>query len=250
MGLDISVVNRSRTLADADVLRALRAINRQLAEDVEPHWKFGARLRLDGVAEPAKGRLAPAARPRGDAVITIADRATAAGSGAEGYHDKGRGDVAVGFVFLDVCRAAGDAWTAALSHEAIELMADPLNNLLVQGPHPRDRRRQVFHAFELCDAVQAEGYEVDGVAVSNFVLPGWFATPAVPGLRNDFLGRPQRGTVLAPFGMAPGGSLTFFDPALRRAKWTTATAPDDAAAERRVAARRAAGLTRIARRIR
>lgn len=244
MALDISVVNRSRTLADADVLRAVRAINRQLADDLEPHWKFGARLRLDAVAEP------PPAATRGDAVITIADRPTAVGAGAEGYHDLGRGDRAVGFVFLDVCQAAGDAWTAALSHEAIELTADPLNNLLVQGPHPRDRRRQVFHAFELCDAVQAEGYEIDGVAVSNFVLPGWFATPAIAGARNDFLGRPARGEVLAPFAMAPGGSLTFYDPALRRSRWTTATAPDDDAARRRVEAKRAAGLTRMARRVR
>jgi hypothetical protein len=248
MTLLVSVVNRSRTLADAEVLRALRAINRQLAEDVEPHWKFGARLRLDGVAGPARGRPAPPAGPRGDALLTIADRATAAGAGAEGYHDLGRGDVAVGFVFLDVCRAAGDAWTAALSHEAIELAADPLNNLLVQGPHPHDRRRQVFHAFELCDAVQAEGYEIEGVAVSNFVLPAYFATPAAPGVRTDFLGRPARGEALAPFGIAPGGSLTFYDPALRRARWTTATAPGDEPAERRVAAKRAAALTRLARR--
>src|SRR5262249_30058225 len=125
-----------------------------------------------------------------DGVITIQDSASV--GGAEGFHDRTRDDLPFGHVFLDVCEAAGDAWTVALSHEAIELAGDPMNNLLVQGPHPADGRHLVFHMFELCDAVQAETYERGGVEVSNFVLPGYFTRGEARGARNDFLGSAVR----------------------------------------------------------
>jgi hypothetical protein len=247
----ISVVNRSHVLADADVQRAVRAINRQFSEDFEPYWQFGAQLRLDSAEDRPSAGDAKVALPRlpgrrGDAVIYLMDKATIAD--AEGYHDRNGGDVPFGFVFLDVCKAAGDEWTVALSHEAIELVADPLNNLLVQGPHPHDHRHLVFHMFELCDAVQAETYELDGVRLSNFVLPGYFARGSVPGARNDFLGRPTRGDVLAPFGIAPGGYLCFYDGERVGDKWTSVMPHGDSAAEKRMAAKAAGKLARIARR--
>lgn len=248
----ISIVNRSHVLADAQVQRAIRAVNRQLAEDFEPYWQFGARLRLDSAQDAPSHREARVSLPhlpgrRGDAVIYLMDQASVAD--AEGYHDSNAGDVPFGFVFLDVCKAAGDEWTVALSHEAIELVGDPLNNLLVQGPHPHDRRHLVFHMFELCDAVQGETYELDGVKLSNFVLPGYFARGSAPGTRNDFLGRPERGAVLPPFGIAPGGYLCFYDGRRDEGdKWTSVMPPDDPAAARRMAAKAKARLARVARR--
>ena len=41
--------------------------------------------------------------------------------------------------------------------EVLELIGDTQVNLLVQGPHPADPTRVVFHWFEMCDAVQ-DGY--------------------------------------------------------------------------------------------
>ncbi len=248
----ISVVNRSTLLSDAEVQRAVRAINRQLGEDFEPHWQFGARLRVDGAGRAAHAPDAKVSLPRlpgrrGDAVIYLQDKASVAD--AEGYHDANNEDVPFGFVFLDVCKAAGDEWTVALSHEAIELVGDPLSNLLVQGPCPHDHRHQVFHSYELCDPVQGETYEIDGVLVSNFVLPGWFARTMVAGARNDFLGRPEAGATLAPFSIAPGGYLCYFDPDKPEGrKWVSYMPPGDAASEQRVAAKSASKLARIARR--
>ena len=248
----ISVVNRSTALSDAEVQRTVRAINRQFSEDFEPHWQFGARLRLDGAGRAAHtpaGRVSLPHLPgrRGDAVIYLQDKATV--DDAEGYHDLNNSDVPFGFVFLDVCKAAGDEWTVALSHEAIELVGDPLNNLLVQGPHPHDHRHLVFHLFELCDAVQGETYELDGVKLSNFLLPGWFARTRVAGARNDFLGRPDAGSTLEPFTIAPGGYLSFYDSDLPEGrKWASWTPPGDADSERRMAAKSASRQARIARR--
>jgi hypothetical protein len=82
------------------------------------------------------------------------------------------------------------------------------------GPHPSEDR-DVFHWFEMCDAVQAETYKVDGVEVSNFVLPLYFTgtrdTDEV-GARNDFLGRVYKKQTLRSFGINPGGYIGFFDP--------------------------------------
>jgi hypothetical protein len=78
----------------------------------------------------------------------------------------------------------------------------------VQGPHPAHPQRHVFHWFEMCDAVQDENYVIDGVRVSNFVLPLYFTSSEERGGRNDFLGS---GT-LHSFSVNPGGYIGFYDP--------------------------------------
>jgi len=45
----ISVINLAQPkIADAEMQKAIRAINIQIAEDFAPYWQFGARLRLEG----------------------------------------------------------------------------------------------------------------------------------------------------------------------------------------------------------
>lgn len=117
-------------------------------------------------------------------------------------------------MYLDLAVALDESWTITLSHEALELVGDPSANLLVQGPHP-SQRRQVFHWFEMCDAVQDECYEIDGEQVSNFVLPLYFTPTAERGSRNDFLGTIKNGESLRSFGANPGGYVGFFDPKKR-----------------------------------
>ena len=204
--MHISVVNRSHSIADLDLQRVVRAINRQIAQDFEPYWGFGGRLRVEG---PSSHRLDPASllEMRGDAVLYIVDSTTS--DDALGYHDANLSGIPYGFVFLDLCAQLGDSWTATLSHEALELIGDPMANLLVQGPHPGDAtgKKKVFHYFEMCDAVQAEVYEIDGVTVSNFVLPAYFGTTGSDATRRDFAG-----SGLRSFSINPGGYIGFYDP--------------------------------------
>jgi hypothetical protein len=206
----ISIVNVSRgALADEEMQQVIRAINRQIDGDFEPYWSFGATLRLEGAAgvRPRRNTLP---EMRGDALIYVWDKIDV--EDALGYHDRNNNGIPFGIVSLNECRKAGDSWTATLSHEALELLGDPEGNLLVRGPHPGDRRRTVFHWFEMCDAVQGETYTIDGIDLSNFVLPSYFARGDAPGARNDFLGRPYEGKVLPPFGINPGGYVGFYDP--------------------------------------
>jgi hypothetical protein len=206
----ISVINCAEgRRSDAEVLAAIRAVNRQIAEDFVPYWGFGATLRLEGKTGPGKGRF-DAADMRGDAVLYIRDKADIAD--AEGYHDTNFRGIPYGFVFLELADTLEEPWTATLSHEALELVGDPESNLLVQGPHPVHKGRRVFYWFEMCDPVQCEYYPVDGLPVSNFLLPLYFTSSNEHGGRNDFLGTLTHGRTLRSFSVNPGGYSGFFDP--------------------------------------
>ena len=230
----ISVINLTKgAIADAALLRAIRAVNRQLREDFEPYWGFGAELRLEGKTGKGKQARFDQADMRGDAVLYV--RAQARVVDAEGFHETNFAGIPYGFVFLELSNALEEEWTVTLSHEALELVADPEANLLVQGPHPADARRQVFHWFEMCDAVQSETYELDGVRLSNFVLPLYFTANAEHGGRNDFLGTKFHGKTLLSFGVNPGGYIGFYDPKLRGAdKHTTFEIENDVRATERM----------------
>ena len=224
----ISLINRSKTVRDEEVQSVIRAINRQISQDFEPYWSFGATLRLEGpVGEHPSTRTL--GDMRGDAVLYLLDGSNALD--ATGWHLANYKDIPYGFVFLGLCEKIMEAWSITLSHETLELIGDPMANLLVEGNHPFDRRRRVFHLFEMCDAVQAESYAIDAVAVSNFVLPSYFSLGEQDGRRNDFLGRAYDGKTLRSFGMNPGGYLNVFDPRTR--KWEQPVdAGDEAALQR------------------
>jgi hypothetical protein len=205
----ISIVNHTDgVIADEKVLRAIRAINRQITQDFEPHWSLGATLRLEG--QSTTKRKPRPADMRGDAILYLC--AAAAIDDALGYHDTYNRGIPYGFVFSELSELLDESWSATLSHEALELIADPEVNLLAMGPHPKHPRRTVFHWYEMCDAVQDETYEVDGVQVSNFVLPLYFTGTEERSGRNDFLGRRHEGKTLRSFGVNPGGYIGFFDP--------------------------------------
>lgn len=225
----ISVVNRSKSLLDVEILTAIRAINRQIAEDFEPYWSLPAKLRLEGaVGEQLDKMKLP--EMRGDAILYLSDMADVAD--ALGYHEANFRGIPYGFVFTELCRQLKENWTVTLSHEALELIGDAQGNLLVQGPHPTNPGKEVFHWFEMCDAVQSQTYHIDGVEVSNFVLPLYFTAEEQEGGRNDFLGKLIGGKGLRSFGVSPGGYIGYYDPQTRT--HDTYVAPDDKLAQKRI----------------
>ncbi|HEY0003340.1 MAG TPA: hypothetical protein VGB17_00920 [Pyrinomonadaceae bacterium] len=206
----ISVINLTHGKhTDEEIQVAIRAINRQIAHDFEPYWSLTAELRLEGCSSP-KPRKHAIADMRGDAVLYLWDEVDV--DGALGYHERNDRGIPFGVVFTELSQEMGEHWSVTLSHEALELIGDPEVNLLVAGPHPSEQGRDVFHWYEMCDAVQAESYEIDGVMVSNFLLPLYFTGSEEKGGRNDFLGRLYDGKALKSFGVNPGGYIGFFDP--------------------------------------
>ncbi len=189
----IAVKNHSN-VPDPEILAAIRAINRQIAEDFEPYWDLGGRLRL---ADRSVRSL------NADAIIRIWDQ-------GHNYHWDQAG-IPEGHVFTHLSALARETmpwltWQSGLSHEALELITDPHLNTLARGPHPT-ARREVFHYVEVCDPVQSETYQIDGVTVSNFVLPHYYNGLGQSGGRNDFLG-----TGLKAFRWNENGEIGFWDP--------------------------------------
>lgn len=186
----VSVVNQSRRVSDEDVAAMTSAVMRQLVRDVAPFYG-----------------LVPAMEfvPRGGAPLEFAALAYIIDEpdidGALGYHDEDEDGRPYIKVFVDPTLDHGgavltgaDAVSVTLSHEVLELVGDSPANKWVDGPDGRD------YAYELCDAVEGDVYDVDGVSVSNFVLPAFFDPRAEEGSRMDHLFKLTR-----PFTMTPGG---------------------------------------------
>jgi hypothetical protein len=210
--VQISVVNHSNgKVTDEDLQTAIRAINRQIREDFAPYWRLSGALRLEGRSAENPNVLTNADM-RGDAVIYLWDRIDV--EPVIGVHRLSDLGIPYGFVYTELAQAIGEPWSVALSHEALEVLADPETNRLVMGPHP-EGEPDVFHWLEVCDAVQAESYQIDDVSVSNFVLPLYFTGTRdtdEPGARNDFLGRTYGGQTLRSFKINPGGYIGFYNP--------------------------------------
>lgn len=209
----ISVVNLDSRLSSEEVLTAIRAINTQIERDFEPYWHMSGELRLDS-ADPDFGPKELTGL-RGDAVIYLSPAPDDALLGMHWNHSNG---TPFGFVFTEVAARLHEPWQVTLSHEALELLADPECNLTCKGPHPNpdEDAREVFRWFEVCDPVQYEHYFIDGVPVSNFVLPLYFTGGEELDGRNDFLSRAGLAPRLSSFGIRPGGYVGFYDPLLGR----------------------------------
>lgn len=207
--VQISIVNRDPAISTARLLQVIRAINIQIERDFEPYWHMSARLRLDSW-DPALSTNKLSGL-RGDAILYIVRKPSA---DVAGYHETHQSGVPFGFVFTSLAEEMNEPWSVTLSHEALELLADPECNLLCKGPHPDpdEHGRHVFHWLEVCDAVQAEHYEIDGVAVANFVLPQYFTGSEELDGRNDFLATQVEGRQLRSFSCNPGGYVGYYDP--------------------------------------
>jgi hypothetical protein len=96
---------------------------------------------------------------------------------ALGYHDLTPGGKPIGKSFAKTDIDNGANWTITLSHELLEMLADPWANLTIFNQTSRTAGRLL--AMEVCDACEADkyGYQINGIWVSDFVYPAWFGIP-------------------------------------------------------------------------
>ncbi|MBW8815144.1 MAG: hypothetical protein JF588_17125 [Caulobacterales bacterium] len=204
--LTILVVNVSTSIGDAEFAAAVAAVGVQVAQHFGPAWGAAATLvparqALNGLKVNVDGVV--------HAVIYVGEASsdpTTGVAGAYGYHSLTHGALPYAFVYLDVCAKAKEPWSVTLSHEVLELLADPNTLTTVSGPAPNGAPGQtVRYDLEVCDPTQGDHYEIDGVPVSNFVTKAYFGlTPAAQA--TNHLGLP-----LAPFGVRPLGYIQYED---------------------------------------
>ena len=198
----LTIVNISEQLATSQFQSAVAAIGKQVAEDFEPEWSVSASLRCTSLdLHRKKVRI----QGRHDALIYVGDAShdpTTGVDGALGYHSENHKDTPYGFVYLDVCAQLDESWTCTLSHEVLELLADPTAAFTVSGVRSR---RNVYYDLEVCDPTQGDTYQIDYVTVSNFVGKRYFGLPGGSGRTNYLNLR------LEPFSVRPNGYLQYED---------------------------------------
>jgi len=114
-----------------------------------------------------------------------------------------------------------DGWPATVSHEALEMLVDPFGSRLVAGPAIPEfsDTARVLYLLELCDPCEdsAFGYTINGVLVSDFILPAYHEPVETKGARYSFSGAIER-----PRQILKNGYLSFEDP--KSGKWYQASA--------------------------
>ena len=155
----IALTNASTVLNDRQVEACISALQRQVSIDFRAYWNLECQLTYLAKDEKLTD---------GWWQIVVLDDPDQAG--ALGYHELTSDGTPLGKVFAGLDLRAGSSWTVTLSHELLEMLADPWLNWCAQGVDGR------VYALEVCDAVEADrlGYMIDHVLVSDFVTPAWF----------------------------------------------------------------------------
>jgi len=166
----IAVTNASTCLTDAQAEAVLPALQKQVSDDFKAYWELDCTLTF-----LAGGELLT----RGWWQIVIVDNPDQAG--ALGYHEMSTTGTPLGKVFAKLYIESGSSWTATLSHELLEMLADPWINWCAVGKDSK------IYALKVCGAVEDDrlGYEIDDVLVSDFITPAWFEPPAPTGLTSS-----------------------------------------------------------------
>ena len=186
----IAIGNRSSVLKDADVEKMVAALQKQVRDDFRPIWGADADL----LFVPTKKRA-----PKDAWWLMILD--TSDQADALGYHDVTAAGLPLGKAFAKSDVDAGYTPSVTVSHELLEMLADPEINLCAQVG-------QKLYAYEVCDPCEADrfGYTKDGVLVSDFVTPSWFQPVARPAAPYDF-----RRQIKKPLALLAGGYLQYLE---------------------------------------
>ncbi len=208
--IHIDIINESTAISDTEVRKICAALQKQVTGDFAPIWGAGTGAKLRFVSKSSK----PDPNAWQGIVLDNSDQA-----GALGYHDLTANGLPLFKAFAGDDVRDGVSVSVTMSHETLEMLADPWLTTAYQDPHG------LFWAGEVCDAVEADqlGYDIGGVLVSDFITPAWFGIPGDP--ISDFKGR-----LTAPFQIAPGGYSQHWDP---HKGWVGAETPPGSRRERR-----------------
>ena len=191
----ISVINESTVLADADVTPVVIALQQQVTNDFRPIWGTDAELKMipQGTQPPT-----------GTWWLVILDDSDQAG--ALGYHDLTPDGMPIGKVFAGSDLKAGTSWSVTASHELLEMLADPNINLTVFVQN--QDTTGTLYAYEVCDACEDDslGYQINGILMSDFVYPAWFESFRTQG-STQF---DRQNKIQNPLQLLPGGYIGVF----------------------------------------
>lgn len=113
----------------------------------------------------------------------------------------------------------GPQLSIGISHELLEMLVDPWGDRFTPAADvdPNHPGRQVFYLVEVCDPCEVSSYSVEGVQVSDFILPSFYEPDATRPV--DYLN-----TLAGPLPerVPPNCYISWIDPA--DGKWHQQTA--------------------------
>lgn len=197
----IAIIRETTMITDAQVRALVPALQTQVSRDFAPHWGLDATIRFCAAGEPV---------PQGAWRIVLLDNSDQAGD--LGYHLV-EGGLPLANVYIQDCFDNGVNWSVTVSHEMLEMLADPD----IQKVATVVKDGNTFEiAFEVADAPEDDqfAYAIDGHYVSDFVLPSWFRTDGTAPF--TFRDNPH---VLQPLQLAPGGYVGWRQVAPYAGQW-------------------------------
>ena len=150
--------NQTTTLSQQDLESVLPAFQTMVSRDLAPAWGQDAVLTDD-----------PSARASAEMTVVLQDNVECLF--CLGYHDLVKGKP-IAYVGVGTSADYGEAWPLTATHELEEMLVDPWIN---RGAQVNGR----WWLVEVSDPVEsgAFAYFIDGVPISDFILPSWYVGP-------------------------------------------------------------------------
>jgi hypothetical protein len=186
----IALVSQTKKITAAGLSRVGAALQKQTTRDLAPIWEIKATV-------DTFSRLSDV--PIGYWPIVISERDL---GDAAGIHEDKQGQP-----FALVRYSYG--WSLTASHECLEMLVDPFGNRLMAGQSLMEDQGRVEYLVEVCDPSEDDtfAYRVNGILVSDFYTPEFFAPESAPAARYSFTR-----AITAPRQVLKGGYISWHDP--------------------------------------
>lgn len=182
----IAVVNQATVDLGVPLAKLVPALQKFLDEHFVPIWGYPAKLAVYNDLKKI---------PADQWQFLFIDNADAAN--ALGYHDLTKNGQPVSKIFVKTTLDDNQLVSVTACHELAEMLIDPGAQLWAQ------RKDGSFVAYEMSDPVEEQTFDIDGIAMSNFVYPSYFEEWHKPkSTKFDHLG-----LLTKPFQIAKGGYL-------------------------------------------
>ncbi len=162
---EIQFLNKSTLISDAQLKPIVAVLQKQVDEHFSPAYYVTAKIQLTK-------------SDNGTIPIHIVDTAANAPKNALGWHTTDDQRRPYGIIPMKAVLHDGEDAGSTISHELLELLADPTCSLSMLTTWPAHSKKMASISYEVCDPVENDGYEIKvknkTVKVSNFILPAWF----------------------------------------------------------------------------
>ena len=186
----IALVSQTNKISSSGLSRVGAALQKQATRDLAPIWEIKATV--DTFAKLSDV-------PVGYWPIIISEKDL---GDAAGIHEDKQGQP-----FALVRWSYG--WSLTASHECLEMLVDPFGNRIMAGQSPMPNQGRVEFLVEVCDPSEddAFAYRVNGIVVSDFYTPDFFAPAPAPAGHYSFTR-----AITAPRQILKGGYISWHDP--------------------------------------